>query len=77
MDEIIALSCRVGTSSLIEQKIILCYKYLKYFHQTITIKLSIISTIMRTKLDLSIAIITKVSLLGFAIYFSASAVCIS
>ena len=38
---------------------------------------SIISTIMRIKFNLFNAIITKVSLLGYVIYLSSGAVCIS
>ncbi len=53
---------------------ILCYKYFRYFHQTNTVKFTIISTIMRAKFNPPIAIIVKNCLLGYVIYFSAGAV---
>ncbi len=57
-------------ASFIDKKIV-CHKYFRYF------KFTIISAIMTAKFNLSIAIIIKVSLLGYAIYFSAGVVCVS
>ncbi len=76
-------SCRVTwglciqNPTPIEQKNILCHIFFRYVHQTYTVNFSIISTIMKTKSNHSIANITKVSLLGYGIYYSAGAVCIS
>ena len=67
----------IKNSSPIEQKNILCHTYSRYIYQTDTVRFSISSTIMRTNFNLYIANITEANLLGYVIYFSADAVCIS
>ena len=59
------------------EKIALCQIYFAYHRQTNTGEFITIYDIMRPKISLSIAIITKVSLLGYVIYFSAGVMCIS
>ena len=54
-------------------KVFLCQKYFRYLHQSNTSVFSIISTIKWDKFHLTVVIITKVSLSGYVIYFSAGA----
>ncbi len=56
---------------------ILYHKYIRYLHLTNTVKFIIIYTTMRAKHIVFIAIIVKVSLLNYVVYFSADAVLIS
>ncbi len=54
-----------------------CITNISYLHETSTIELTMVSTIMGDELDQFITIITKDSLLGYVTYSSCGAMCIS